>query len=204
MRTVAAPTMERQRSTGYRRVANSRTRQGYRGMTAASATASVSEYARPYPNRLPELKPLPRTAPRTASAPVAPERGKDKAYAQAKRKQIWRTFFQIATVFVMCSLMIYRYAVILESNDRIAKLNQQIAEMEYDNQFLAAKLDSALELGAVETYATEELGMMHPDSSQVFYIDVDMGDAAVVEEEEENRSLQGAPGALMHAIRVLK
>ena len=198
--------MERQRSTGYRRVANSRTRQGYRGTAVASATANVPEYTRPYPTRLPELKPLPRTAPKVAPKPkqAVVEQPKNRSYAKAKRKQVLRTFCQIATVFILCSLMIYRYAVILESNDRITKLSQQLADMEYDNQFLAAKLDSALELGALEAYATEELGMMHPDSSQVFYIDVDMDDVAVVEDEEENRSLQGAPGALMHAIRVLK
>ncbi len=196
--------MERQRSTGYRRVANSRTRQGYRGMTTTSAAVSVPDYTRPYPNRLPELKPLPRIAPKATPKTVAPGKVTGKTYSKAKRKQILRTVCQIAGVFIMCSLMIYRYAVILESNDRIAKMNQQVAQMEYDNQFLSAKLDSALELGSLETYAIEELGMIRPDSSQMFYVDINMDDAAVVEDGEEKKALQGTPGALVHAIRVLK
>ncbi len=191
--------MERQRTTGYRPVANSRPRQGYRDMTTASATVSVPDYTRPYPSRMPN--PVPKMTPK----PAVTEKVADKTLSRAKRKQITRTFCLIAGVFVMCLLMIYRYAMILESNDRITRLTQQIADMEYDTQFLATKLDSALELGVLENYATEELGMIRPDASQVFYVNITMEDTTVTEDDiEENRALQGAPGALVHAIRVLK
>lgn len=188
--------MERQKTTGYRRVANSHTRVGYREMTTVGSAATMPDYTRPYPN----TKPAPKVAPK----PSVVEKERSRTYQKAKKKQILRTFCQIAGVFIMCSLMIYRYAMILETNDKISKLNQKVASMEYDNQFLAAKLDSALELGALESYATEELGMMRPETSQVFYVDINMGDTMVEETETENRTLQGAPGALMHAIRVLK
>lgn len=199
MRTVAAPTLERQRTTGYRRVANSRPREGYRGTTAVGTAVRIPDYTRPYPSPIPKAKPMPKAAPKATPA----KKVLDAGYSKAKRTRILRTFCQIAGVFLMCSIMIYRYAMILESNDRIAKMQQQVAEMEYDNQYLAAKLDSALELGALETYAIEELGMIRPDNSQIFYVDINMEDTTV-ENGEETKSLQGVPGALVHAIRVLK
>ena len=198
---MATPTMERQKSTGYRRVANSRMRQDYRSMTVTGTTVSVPGYARPFP----EMRPIPRTMPKkTGAKPGAVKQEQKNAYARAKRKQIKRTVSQIFAVVFLCSLMIYRYAMILETNSMIDDLNDQITQLEYDNQYLAAKLESNLELGVLEKYATEELGMMHPDTNQVFYVDVNMQDEAVVEEEAVKGNLQGVPGALMHAICVLK
>lgn len=197
---MATPTMERQKTTGYRRVANSRVRQDYRNMTVTGTTVTVPDYARPFPNTRPMPRPVPKAAPK--SAPL--QQGRKAAYAKAKQKQIVRTVCQIVGVFLLCSLMIYRYAMILESNNKIDKMNKQAAQLEYDNQYLAAKLESNLELGTLEKFATEELGMMHPDTSQIFYVDVNMKDEAVVEERSEKGNLQGVPGALMHAICVLK
>ncbi|MBO5363984.1 MAG: septum formation initiator family protein [Clostridia bacterium] len=196
---MATPTMERQNRAGYRSVAGNRS--GYQGQTTARATVSVPDYTRSYPAYPPFSRPLPTAKPRT----VTPEKQETKTQNVARKKRLLRTFSFIAGVFVMCFMMIYRYAMILETNDRITKLNQQIAELESANQFLEAKLDRALELGTLETYATEELGMIRPDTSQMFYVDVTMEDTTVTENgEEENRVLQGTPGALVHAIRVLK
>ncbi len=199
---MATPTMERQRTTEYRRVASSRTRGEYREMRAVGNAVAVPDYARPFPK--PSTRPVAKPAPKTTVKPSVSQEERNRAYAKAKKKRLLRTFCQIAGVAIMCSLMIYRYAMILETNDKITKLNQQIAAMEYDNQFLAAKLDSALELGALESYAAGELGMMRPETSQVFYVDINMGDSFIEETETDNRTLQGTPGALMHAIRVLK
>lgn len=170
-------------------------------MTVTGTTVSVPDYARPFP----EMRPIPRPMPKkTGAKPGAVKQEQKNAYARAKRKQIKRTVSQIFAVVFLCSLMIYRYAMILETNSMIDDLNDQITQLEYDNQYLAAKLESNLELGVLEKYATEELGMMHPDTNQVFYVDVNMQDGAVVEEEEVKGNLQGVPGALMHAICVLK
>lgn len=116
-------------------------------------------------------------------------------------------FFRILFAVGLCMLMLYRYANILESNDKIDKLTAQLAEIEAKNQSIQAKIDRGLELGTLEEYATGQLGMIRPDSSQMFYIDMQMGDAAPTAKEETDtagNALQGTPGALVHAIRVLK
>lgn len=198
---MATPTMERQKTTGYRRVANSRVRQDYRDMTVTGTTVTVPDYVRPFP----PVRPIPRPMKKKKEAKTGiSQKEQREAYAQAKRKQIRRTVCQILAVVMLCSLMIYRYAMILETNSMIDDLNEQMTQLEYDNQYLAAKLESNLELGTLEKYATEELGMMHPETSQIFYVDVNMQDEAVMEETEVKGNLQGVPGALMHAICVLK
>ena len=115
---------------------------------------------------------------------------------------------KIGGVFLLCFLMIYRYAVILETNDEIKKLSEECAAIEAANQSIQSKIDRGLELGALEEYATTQLGMIRPDSSQIFYIDMRLGDTAQTAgnegEEAENHALQGTPGALVHAIQVLK
>lgn len=118
-----------------------------------------------------------------------------------------RNCLKLAAVFILCCLMIYRYAIILETNDQITKLKEECAEIESNNQAIQTKIDRGLELGALEEYAVTQLGMIRPDSSQVFYIDMQMDDAAANEknegESEEKPVLQGTPGALVHAFQVL-
>ena len=107
---------------------------------------------------------------------------------------------RIGIVFVMCYLMIYRYTLILESNDKITKLGSDLAAAEYQNQSIQAKIDSKKE----QQIATGKLGMIRPDQSQIFYVDVQMGDETTAKEEDKQNTLSGTPGALIHAIRVLK
>ncbi len=191
--------MERQNRAGYRSVAG--TRNGYQGQITARAAVNAPAYPREYPRYTPARNPFSKPAPQ----PVAPVKEAERPRSVAERKRVLRTFCLIATVFAMCFMMIYRYAMILETNALISEMNQQVTELESDNQFLEAKLDRALELGSLEEYATQELGMIRPDTSQMFYVNIHMEDSAnMAEDAEESRVLQGAPGALVHAIRVLK
>lgn len=114
----------------------------------------------------------------------------------------------VALVAGMCMLMLYRYSAILENSNRISELEAEIAAIDAGNQAMQAKIDRGLELGALEEYATGHLGMIRPDSSQMFYIDLQMADETqgnqAAAEGEKTNALKGAPGALVHAIQVLK
>ena len=50
--------------------------------------------------------------------------------------------------------------------------------------------------------------MVYPDNSQILYIDMQLGDGAQTDAQEEQKktelALKGTPGALVHAIQVLK
>ena len=67
-------------------------------------------------------------------------------------------------------------------------------------------IDKQLEMGEIEKYAREELGMMKAESYQKFYIDMNMPDegTAVKSENRAQNAVSGVPGTLMNAFRVLK
>ncbi len=147
-----------------------------------------------------------RPRPQVKSKVQAQPKQNAKAVPQ-KRTSTWKAFGRIALVVGMCMLMLYRYAAILESNDTIQKLTAEIADIEAKNQAIQAKIDRGLELGNLEDYATGQLGMIRPDSSQMFYIDMQLGDETPKSKEANHTAgkvLQGTPGALVHAIQVLK
>lgn len=161
---------------------------------AQSSSARVYDFptARPRPKEKPDTEIKSRTA-----VKVVPK----------KRTSPWVALGRIALVAGMCVLMLYRYAAILESNAQIEKLTAEVADIEAKNQAIQAKIDRGLELGNLEEYATGQLGMIRPDGSQIFYIDMQLGDASPVPKKENHavgNALQGTPGALVHAIQVLK
>lgn len=192
---MAVPTYQRQKQIISRTINQSANRyQGYETTRAAVGAANWPTYPDFYPKTAPVVRPQTKTE-------VKPE--KERVAGGINRKKMVKTFCQILTVVALCFLMIYRYAMILESNDKITKLTAQVAELNANNQAMQDKLDRGLELGSLETYATEELGMIRPDSTQIFYVDVQLENVAAYADEEKT-VLQGTPGALVHAIRVLK
>lgn len=174
----------------------------YRRGHAAASRARYGSQTAYAPQRRTQSMPSPDPgvvrAPKTAAQPK-----KTESVRVSKRKAL-QTLGRIGVVFVMCCFMIYRYTLILESNEKITKLGSDLAAAEYQNQSIQAKIDRALELGTLEEYATGKLGMIRPDQSQIFYVDVQMGDETTAKEEDKPNTLSGTPGALIHAIRVLK
>lgn len=173
-------------------------REQYRYYGSYSQARSTSSKVYDFP----PVRPRPQVKPRVQIEP----KQNTKAVPQ-KRTSTWKVFVRIALVVGMCMLMLYRYAAILESNDKIQKLTAEIADIEAKNQAIQAKIDRGLELGNLEEYATGQLGMIRPDSSQMFYIDMQLGDETPKAKEANHTAgkvLQGTPGALVHAIQVLK
>lgn len=202
MPTMTSP---RREGTTYRNNMNTDVQRHYRDYSRSTA---VREYERPqsFPTYRPyKPTPFPNSAEQAKKAEKKPSVVKKGGLSISKAK-LTKLCFKIGGVFLLCCLMIYRYAVILEANDTISKMTAQIAEIEADNQAIQFKIDRGLELGALEEYATTELGMMRPDSSQIFYIDMQLGDETAAESAESNDefALKGTPGALVHAIQVLK
>ena len=200
------PTMTTtRRETTYRTNANNHVQGHYREYNRSSAVRAYD-----YPTAVPTYRPYkPAPFPGRGESAVKKEEAavkSKKSGISISRGNLIKLCLKVGGVFLLCCLMIYRYAVILEANDTISKMTQQIAEIESSNQALQFKIDRGLELGALEEYATTELGMMRPDSSQVFYIDMQLGDEAESSEIENNEetALKGTPGALVNAIKVLK
>lgn len=165
----------------------------------ASATARVADYPLTRPDYIPSRIPASRPTARPQQNKQTQEKDMPAVH---NKKELAKYILLFVGIFAMCCLMIYRYAMILETNATIEKLSDTIVEAEAKNQALAAKIDRGLEVGALEDYATEELGMIRPDNSQVFYVDMQMEGSSYIA-EENGVVLQGATGALVNAFRVL-
>lgn len=184
-------TPQRRTSTAYRNRVTSGVYRPYQGYgQERQNTARAYEFPVTYPERI---------------SPVQPKKVQQEA--KPKRVSALRVAMYVVLVMGMCMLMLYRYAAILESAETIEVLSAQVSDIEATNQALKAKIDRGLELGVLEAYATGQLGMIRPDSSQMFYVDMQLGDAAQRNELDKGQRgsnvLQGTPGALVNAIRVL-
>ena len=168
---------------------------------ARQSTARAFDYPMTYPGRTAPVRPHPQSKPQEKPQAVTKVK-------PALKANILSIVFRIVLVAALCMTVLYRYASILESSAQIDALTAEISAIEARNQALQARIDRSLELGALEEYATSHLGMIRPDGSQMFYIDMQLSDATLNPQEDinadANNALKGTPGALVHAFRVLK
>lgn len=137
---------------------------------------------------------------------------KKTAEVQKKRNRLVLTrdvrqvITAVSVLFLLCIGVLCRYATILSSNRQIKDLEKQYNTIISSNQAMQAKIDKQLEMGEIEKYAREELGMMKAESYQKFYIDMNMPDegTAVKSGNRAQNAVSGVPGTLMNAFRVLK
>ncbi len=91
-----------------------------------------------------------------------------------------KRFFCLAAVWGCAILLLVRYAVITEECRRAEELADTLAETHAAVVQEELKLNKEINLGAVEEYATEKLGMVRPGPSQEVYISICQNDAGEV------------------------
>ena len=170
----------------------------YSGRRQYQNTSSAYDYPPFYPER---------TAPRqNRPQPKVNSEVATRTDARARTSAI-RACAIAVLMFILCFSVIYRYSVILESNQEIKALEKQCEGIISENQLMQAQIDRYLEMGEVEKIAREELGMMKPESYQIFYIDMQMGDLSGSGSTMANEGagvIAGTPGALVNAFRVYR
>lgn len=142
--------------------------------------------------------------------PAYPKTAQPKPVQKTKTPAANKSFARVGLVFLalvaVCFTVVFRYAIILESNQKLTSLEKQYEQMLSQNQVLQTKIDKGIEMGEIESYAKSELGMMRPENYQIFYIDIEMEDLSSSEKlNATNKSpISGTPGALVNAFSVLK
>ncbi len=187
-------TSDRERTYAYgsRNMYDSRT---YAGRQLYTNTSTAYEIPTIYPERV-------RRPEQQSKVQPVERKGTDIA-----KKSLARVCGIVLLLVVLCCTVIYRCAAILESNQKIKELEKQCESIVSANQIMQGKIDRYLEMGEVEKIAREELGMMKPESYQIFYIDMDMLDAGSISgvpSHSAGGALTGVPGTLVNAFRVLK
>lgn len=149
---------------------------------------------------------IPPVYPGRSAAPPKPiEKNTVSVDRYVSKGRITKMMVLVVIAFALCCTIIYRYASILESNQKINALEKQYIDVLATNQALQSKIDRGLEMGEIEEYARKELGMMKPESAQIFYVDMKLSDdGASSQRPDGNTVITGTPGALVNAFRVLK
>lgn len=144
------------------------------------------------------------------AAPVRKEQQKpqsaQKAAPSVSKRGMRRMITVVTVIFIAAAIILCRYISIMNGNREISNLEKQYAQLVSDNQAMQVKINGAIENGEIEKKAREELGMMTPESYQMFYIDMEMPDGGTdgSTAEQSEDAVLGTPGTLMNAFRVLK
>lgn len=116
---------------------------------------------------------------------------REKAAAKKTRKSRAVFMGKVFFVFVLACILVYRHTSLLEINQEIGDLQSQYADINTENEAIQSNIDQMIELGNLEDYAINNLGMVKPDSSQIFYVDMNMTDRTVTSRSDARQSQTG-------------
>ena len=86
----------------------------------------------------------------------------------------------LACVFAVALVIVSSYMQLASINLQNAKMRQEIARLQDEENALNAKKEQIYNLSYVEDYAENKLGMVKLDKSQVNYVEMDTGDRMVL------------------------
>ena len=113
---------------------------------------------------------------------------------KAKRKQKsnnrakFNLVLSIFVVFILVSLVIYRYALITELNYNINESLKSYSEIKNENSILKVDIEKDTDLSKIRQIAEDKLGMHKPDKFQVIYVNVPKSDYSIVSKTYESNN----------------
>lgn len=187
---MPTPTKYKSRTTAYV------PRDTYRSSRLYANSSTAYDIPAEYPVRKPAVRRKPAAAEKRAGA---------KASARTRHRMV-RVVLMAAAVMLLSFTVIYNQTVILDCNQRIKDLQKELSVITLSNQELSSKIEISIERSGIEKQAKEQLGMMKPETYQIFYIDMhldDSGSEGSIHRETAS-AVAGTPGALINAFKVLK
>ena len=139
-----------------------------RGNVAYINNDFLSDPARQRPKQQNAKKAAP--APR----PVTPLKTKTAA-KKAPKSGVASTLFVLFIAFCALALLVSRYAAIAQIGVQNNALQKQISTLEAKADTMAVDLELSSTLQAVQSTATQELGMTYPINNQKIYVDLNSG-----------------------------
>ena len=84
----------------------------------------------------------------------------------------YKTVGKIVTIFVIALLLVCRFTMIMSTTYEIRNTKTQISQLNGDNENIRIVLAQNNNIKNIEKIATEERGMIVPDSKNIMYISV--------------------------------
>jgi cell division protein FtsB len=118
------------------------------------------------------------------------QRAAERQAARTRQKQSISVFAAIGVVCIagLLMMMLLSYVSLTQISAETSGLNEQLRQLSEEETRLKLKYESALDLNAIESYATNVLGMSKPGENQIFYIYTSASDQAEVLDTEKGGS----------------
>lgn len=113
---------------------------------------------------------------------------KQKSYMVQKTKAV----LCLMTVFMLGTLVMYRYALITKTNFDINKQTKAYNDLVKENDRLKIKIDQSMDLQKIKEVAEAKLGMQKPEKYQINYIAVNKSDVTKISEEYSGKVSQNS------------
>ena len=131
-----------------------------------------------------------------------------KTVKKQKKKTFtsFKKFIFIASLFAVVFSIISGYVKLDEAKNNALMLQKELKNITADNQLLQQKIDSAVDLNALQKKAVEEYGMVKPERSQTIYVDITREDYSERKGKDEHAGiikLHGVTGTLINSIHIL-
>ena len=120
------------------------------------------------------------------------ERRKIRAYNKAlKLERILAVSVRTAAVFIIAGILVYRYVLINELNMTANKLKSEYNNIVAENQAIQSEIDSAIDLKKLQEIATTRLGMVRPDSDQIFCVETEISNYGEKVDKKKSKNNEG-------------
>ncbi len=117
-------------------------------------------------------------------------------------------FLRLAICFAVAFVIVNGYVKINEARGEVAQLEKQYNDIVAANQDLQVKIDKAIDLEQLQTVANERFGMVRPERYQMFYVDMEQGDAietyASKDSSRKKVAMSGVTGTITSAMNIFK
>ncbi len=107
-----------------------------------------------------------------------------KKAAAKKAKLNFRLIFMILLLSVSAYFMISKHVMVFETEQEIAKLEKDLAELESYTSQKVFELEQSVDLTTVEEVATTKLKMQRPEKYQTVYVNIRQDDVTEVTSDE--------------------
>lgn len=114
---------------------------------------------------------------------------KDKTKKARARERV-KVIGKAGLAFLIAFTIILRFSVISEYSFRINRLSRELGQLQKINERLHLQLAAVQDIGQIEEYAREKLGMVYPDNSDIIYVAVN----GVPEETEIEKPVKDGLG----------
>lgn len=140
------------------------------------------DHPREFPKRIPDHRERERVNVRPETEERVKERARTRSREKARQGQYISVFAVVGTmaVVVMVFLVILSYIQLAVTTDEISALESQLGELNEEQTTLKVEHDSTFNLREVEDYARNVIGMTEPAEGQIFYLESDIEDRAVI------------------------